>query len=164
MAESVSWTQTIFKWLAHARYNLTPSTAADNGVHELQCDSKGAVHVRVVGEGAEPGTVGSSSWTRTTSAIDRLSVKTASGKLLHVEGCNSSGSPFYIQVHDTPGTPTNGAIPVLSFAVPASGGVFSWDLPRGRSFTTGIHIIASTTMATLTIDASAAFFMAAEFV
>lgn len=165
MAESVSWTSTIFKWLAHARYNLTPSTAADNGVHELQCDSKGALHVRIQAEGPESGTSGASSWSPpATNAYEyRRAVKASAGILRHIEGFNNGASTRYFQVFDSPTEPSANTVPKLCFSVAANTN-FSWDLARGRSFTTGIYVGVSTDGTGYVVDAAATFFFVAEYV
>ena len=83
-----------------------------------------------------------------------LVVKASAGVLHKVTGVNTLGSTQYIQVHNATSLPADGAVPAVCIAV-ATGATFDIDFgPRGRTFSTGIVVSNSTTVATKTIGSA----------
>ena len=65
--------------------------------------------------------------------------------LTQVGGFNPTAAQLYVLIFNTIAVPAAGAIPVMSFQVPANGN-FAWEPSRdGRSFTTGISFAVSIT-------------------
>jgi len=94
----------------------------------------------------------------TTAAVAAsLVIKGSAGKLFSIRGVNSSGSAQYIQVHDASSLPADTAVPKTVHYV-AAGAAFSIDYLQGRSFTTGIVVCNSSTLATKTIGAADCWF------
>jgi len=95
----------------------------------------------------------------TTQYVSSLVAKTSAGTLYSITGFNSKTSSQFIQVHNAASLPSNGAVPVLIFIVPASSN-FSLDLtPYGRYFSPGgITVCNSSTGPTLTVGSSDCWF------
>lgn len=90
----------------------------------------------------------------TTALAASLVVKASAGVLYKVTGVNTLGSTQYIQVHNATSLPADGAVPAVCIAV-ATGATFDIDFgPRGRTFSAGIVVSNSTTVATKTIGSA----------
>ncbi|WP_394845200.1 hypothetical protein LZC95_50260 [Pendulispora brunnea] len=159
--ESESWLRTIFRFLAFARYQASPPTLADNDVGEVQCDSRGALHVRVVAEGPETGAT-RSKWSDALRYEARRVVTTFPAKLHMLLGFNAGAATRFVLVFDTFVEPVADTIPKFAFPV-ESGQPFSLTLPRGREFGLGIFVAASTSGDKYTPDAGAQFHFVAEY-
>ena len=85
-------------------------------------------------------------------------VKAGPGYLFGFTVYNSKGSGQFIQVHDSPVLPAEGAVPevVVDIATVVAKGV-QW-LPLGRSFLRGIYLVNSSTAPTKTIGSADCFF------
>ena len=100
------------------------------------------------------------SWTRfqNLGANATLNVKATPGSVKSIYCHNLNASARYIQIHKTATTPAGGAVPELSFLVPANGVVLidgSYLGENGYYCTTGIAFAFSTTEATYTAGAAA---------
>jgi len=164
MLLSEAFASTIFQWLARFRFRATPTTIADGQLGEAACDSKGALHVRVVATGPESGALGAASYSNPAGAayeFERV-VKGSPGTLYALRGHNGSANDRWIQVFNSTTVPSNTAVPFESIKVLA-GQNFSLDIPEGRAFATGIAVAVSTTGDELTKDASGLFFFVARY-
>ena len=83
------------------------------------------------------------------------------GRLYQAFGFNSKSTSRYLMFFDSVVPPANGTPAWLCLDMPGRG-TFSVDLERPRTFLDGLSWAVSTTPGTLTIDASAAFWMQAE--
>lgn len=82
-----------------------------------------------------------------------LNVKATAGNVYAIHCQNTNAAIRYIQIHNTATTPGGGAVPLLSFAIPASSSVtITHDLlvAGGVYFSTGIAFAFSTTLGTYT--------------
>ncbi len=96
----------------------------------------------------------------TTALATSLIIKASPGTLISLCGYNSKASAQFIQLHNTTSLPSDAAIPIYSFTVPAASN-FSLDVPVfGIPFTTGIVTCNSSTVATKTIGAADCWFTA----
>lgn len=100
------------------------------------------------------------SWTRfqNLGANSTLNVKSSAGNVFSVYCHNIGGTAGYLQLHRTATTPGGGAVPYLTYLVPAGGTLFldSTDLgANGHNMTTGIAFAVSSTEATYTADTAA---------
>lgn len=76
-----------------------------------------------------------------TAYSANLVVKASGGVLQRLIGYNSFTNSQFVQIFNLAGAPSNGAVPVLIFTVPA-GGNFSLDFPNGGlPLATGIVLI-----------------------
>lgn len=89
----------------------------------------------------------------TTANANSLVVKAVTGKLYGLTGRNGKSSSQFIQVHDAAALPSDGAVPEITFEVPATT-PFSLDYNVGREFQVGIVICNSSTAATKTIGSA----------
>ena len=81
---------------------------------------------------------------------------TGKGKILRAVVTNTTGTAGFLQVHDALTLPDDGAVPVFSVQIPASGSAVIEDLHCA----TGAVLAISTTAGTLTISTNNAFFSA----
>ena len=93
----------------------------------------------------------------TTALAASLVVKAAAGTLYGLTGDNNRSSEQFIQIHDAASLPSNGAVPVIVFRVPATTS-FSLDYKKGREFQVGIVVSNSSTEATKTIGSDDCWF------
>lgn len=93
-------------------------------------------------------------------ALEASRIISATGANLQEIACtNTSASAVYCQVYNTATVPADTAVPVLSFAVPASSSA-SYDNQQGIVFDTGICVAISTTAHVKTIATAVATFFA----
>lgn len=152
-----------------ADYNSTPITLTNGQVGTLQVDANGYLKVR---EQYQPGSedntngnsaviekllAGVSTYAPTIftnfGANATLNVKATAGNVYSIYCQNTNAAVRYIQIHNTATTPGGGAVPLLSFAIPATSSVFiSHDMlvAGGVYFSTGIAFAFSTTSGTYT--------------
>lgn len=82
-----------------------------------------------------------------------LNVKATPGNVVSVYCVNLNAAIRYLQLHNTATTPGGAAVPLMTFAIPASGSiVFGTDFftQAGMNFSTGIAFAFSTTQGTYT--------------
>ncbi len=87
-----------------------------------------------------------------------LNVKAGAGNVYSIHAQNTNAAIRYIQIHNTATTPAGGAVPLVSFAIPAASfkDIDHKMLPAGGVYcSTGIAFAISTTLATYTASATA---------
>ena len=115
----------------------------------MQFDSAGALRVTT--------TAASPSAFVNFSTATSFNLKGSSGSLVSVNVSNSNATVRYLQVHNTAVAPTAGAVPILSFPIPAGtaaapavlvldNGFFG----EGLSMATGVSLAVSSTLGTYT--------------
>lgn len=156
------------------RYNATPPTLTDGNVVVLQGDVNGLLKTREGYQaGAEDNTNGnfsviekllagvstySPSVFTNFGANATLNVKASAGNVYAIDCQNTNAAIRYIQLHNTTTTPAGGAVPLLSFAIPASSSrTITHDtlVAGGANFSTGIAFAFSTTLGTYTAGTAA---------
>lgn len=88
------------------------------------------------------------------AAATNLVVKAAPGTLYGFTVYNAKASAQFIQLHDATALPSDTAVPVLSLAVAATSNLVVDLGVRGKSFSTGIVICNSSTVATKTVGSA----------
>lgn len=87
-------------------------------------------------------------------------LKAAAGSLISLVGYNSKTNAQFIQLFDSATVPADGAIPILTFTVPAQSN-FSLDIPlTGLPCASGISVSNSSTGPTKTIGSADCYFTA----
>lgn len=84
-------------------------------------------------------------------------IKASAGDLYAIRATNSNAAIRYLQLHDKATDPIAGEVPVLSFAIPATGSIeigSNW-LSPSEHFEDGIAFAISTTAGTFTDSATA---------
>lgn len=155
--------------LVGGEYNATPETYSDNDAARLQVDVNGYLKVREQYQpGSEDNTNGNSAIIEKLlsgvstyaptlftnfGANATLNVKATAGNVYALHCQNTNAAVRYIQLHNTATTPGGGAVPLLSFAIPASSSVVidhELLVAGGAYFSTGIAFAFSTTLGTYT--------------
>jgi len=154
------------------KVNVTPPTFQDGDRADLQSDINGNAKTReqyaTTGEdnvngvnavAIRPLATSTYSWSLFTNfgANATLNVKASTGNIKSVYCHNLNAAVRYLQLHNTATTPGGGAVPLLTFLVPATGvvvldGQFFGE--NGFNFTTGIAFAFSTTEGTYTAGAA----------
>lgn len=161
-----AWTTQVFNFLVQGQYSTAPPAISPGSTGPLLMDNQGRLVVVVNAPGSAPSTGlsgGTTSWYDTVALAATGTVKGSAGTLFQLFATNNGTSTFFLQVHDTVGAPTAGAIPRFSFPL-TPGQVMSVDLARGRAFANGINWVNSTTSATYTATASNTFWVNAEYI
>lgn len=139
-----SFLELLFKWLGHARYNLTPVVVSDGELAEFQADSRGALRTttKVV-----------TTYTKPTTLAASAIVHTAPCRLVELHAENSSASDRYLQLFDGTTLPVDGTAPHYCVKIPA-GGQISLTFEAEFLFESGLVWCTSSTRATKTIAAA----------
>lgn len=156
----MAWLDTVFKFISYARYNTITPALTNGQTSELQCGSDGRLLVNT----QATNTLWSDSG---VSSAERV-VKASAGKIHQIFGRNTGAADKFIFVfnHALSGAsrPTNGSTANIFVPVKVKAGeAFSIDLPRSRSFASGLYWGVSSTDATFTYDATGTFAVAAEY-
>lgn len=156
-----------------AIYNSSAPTLTNGQVGLLQSNSSGALNIDetlspqaednvngVYAEAIKPLPVSTYSWTlfQNLGANATLNVKASAGSIKSIYCHNISASIAYIQIHKTATTPGGGAVPALTYLVPASGVTIIDGQVLGENgyfCTTGIAFAYSTTESTYTAGTAA---------
>jgi hypothetical protein len=159
---AAAWLTNVFNFLAGGQYNASLTPVSSGQSQPLDADAYGRLRT-IPGQpvaGVDYGT----SWMDSSALVNSMVVKVGAGNVLQVIGFNDSGSNVYLQLFNATSLPGNGTAPRYSFKIAANAN-FSLDLTaRARPFATGIVLAGSTTPATLTVTASPALWMNAEYV
>jgi hypothetical protein len=154
----MGWETAIFNWLGSGRYNATPPTLAPGSLGEFQLDANGSLKVRF----ADPVV----QWVDPTSLAAGGVIKSSAGSLYQLFGSNEGSNKTWVQVFDATSVPNGGEggpTPIFTIPVEAQA-TFSLELPRGRSFASGIVWAASSSPALLSRDMYAQIWANAEYV
>lgn len=154
--------------IVEVKYESTQSSVATGGVKQLQGDQYGNLRNQemyspqyedntnaLATVAVKPLAVSTYSWTlfQNLAANATLNVKATPGNVRSVYCHNINAAARYIQLHNTATTPGGGAVPLLTFLVPASSAIFiGADIlgDHGVNFSTGIAFAFSTTEGTYT--------------
>lgn len=158
----MAWLNNVFNFLAGGQYTQAPVAVTTGTTAPLLIDAYGRLVTVSVGAGTPVATGGSSFYDTTVLAPSGV-IKASSGSLYLVVGANESANKRWLMLFNATSLPVNGTAPVYQFPVPTLA-PFSLDLPRGRTFSTGIVWAASSTAATLTVDVATPFWLNAEYV
>lgn len=139
-----SFLELLFKWLGHARYNLTPSVVADGELAELQADSRGALRTNPKVK---------TTYTKPTALAASAIVHTAPCRLVELHAENASASDRFLQIFDGTTLPTDGTAPHYCVKIPA-GGQISLTFDTELTLASGMVWCTSSTRATKTIAAA----------
>lgn len=159
--------------LPWAVYHSSPTVRTTGQGGPLEANTAGALNVDetmaaqaednvngVFAEAIKPLATATYSWTlfQNLGANATLNVKSTAGSIKSIYCHNLAASPTYIQIHKTATTPAGGAVPALTFLVPAGGvalidSAFLGD--NGYFCTTGIAFAYSTTEFTFTAATAA---------
>lgn len=145
----MAWSNVMFRWDAHARYQQTLPTLADGELGELQLDQRGRLRVAV--EATVNPIAENSTRLIPTAAAASGQIAAAQANLLELVGHSETSTACYLMLFDQTGAPLNGATPKQKFRIPADCPLFSIDLrSKPASYTNGIRWAASSTAGTLT--------------
>lgn len=151
----------VFKWLAHARYNVTTPTYSDGDQAELQTTSSGRLKVDAV-LGADDG---AKLWSLSGAATSERIVKASSGKLFRVLASNPGASVAYLFLYNSATRPTNGStaaiVPPIAIAAGSDATVDLQIDPY--DCTVGIYWGASSTHDDFTYDNTATLLVSVRY-
>lgn len=95
---------------------------------------------------------------RSSAALEASNIASAAGgSLISLTGYNSKASAQFIQVHNSATVPANGAVPIVTFTVPATSN-FSLNFTTPMAFGAGIVVCNSSTATTKTLGSADCFF------
>lgn len=156
----MSWSTTVFNFLAKARFNTITPSLQNGDLCEVQMDANGRLLVST-----QPV---NTSWSDGGPAVAEKVIKGSAGKVHQIFGRNTGASDRFIFIfnHAAGGVsrPANGSTAALFVPVKVKAGeAFSIDLPRARAFSVGLYFAISSTDATLTYDSTGTFVVAAEY-
>lgn len=96
---------------------------------------------------------------KTTAALAAsLVVKANQGKLYGLSVSNTNAAAQFIQIFDASTLPANGAVPLISFSVPATSAGSVYFGSVGRAFEQGIVVCNSSTQGSKTIGSADCIF------
>lgn len=140
----MAWSDLIFRWLAHGKFNTSPPTLANGDVGEFQLDSVGNLRVTVTDADAP------ASYREPTGIEIEAVVKVSSGHLWGIDGFNAGASLVWLFVFNATSVPGDGATSaIVRIAIPANT-QFSYRPPKKKAFSTGLCFAVSTTKNVLT--------------
>lgn len=102
-------------------------------------------------------TAGLDFYAGTPASVSSLLARPNAATCFQVQAQNHSGGDRYLQIFDATALPVNTSIPIYSYLVPDRN-LIAISLPGfppaiGRNFNTGIFLVWSTTLSTLTLAA-----------
>lgn len=164
-----NWTDTIFKFIGHSRYNSALPSVGSGSASELQCDSSGRLIVSVGADTALKSSL--TTWqkapnTGSAGLSKRAFTLTATKRVRRVIVSSGYGTARYFQLHDLLATTdlSGSSIPLFSTYISANGN-YAYDFGEpGLSLSLGLVWVVSTTLNVNTEDASALFLAWAEVV
>lgn len=152
----MAWTDTVFKFLAMARYNAVLPSLTNGASADFQCDASGRL---LVNAGAI-----NTTWADGGASVAERQVKASAGRLWQIFGRNTGGSPLWIFIFNATARPANGSTAALFVPIRvAAGESFSVVLDRARAFSTGLYWGISSTDATFTYASGGTFVVSAEY-
>ncbi len=156
----MAWLDTVFKFIGLARYNTVTPALTNGQTSELQCGSDGRLLVNT----QATNTV----WSDAGASTSEKVIKASAGKVYQIFGRNTGATAKYIFIfnHAASGgsRPTNTSTAEMFVPIKVNAGEsFSLELPRPRSFATGLYWGISSTDASFTYDSGGTFTVAAEY-
>jgi hypothetical protein len=130
----------------------------DNSGREPSVDPYGALWVRIAGGSPAPTNYASKALYRSAALLASGLVYTGSCDMLEFYGFKDGSISGYIHRFDAVALPANGVVPLIVIPVKTTDTIFSLSQPplnlAAAMFTNGIFFAASSTIATLTYDAT----------
>jgi len=147
----MAWSNVVFRWSAHARYQDTPPTLADGELGELQADVNGCLKVAVVSTVEPEAAAAVRSIPASGLALTNGVIASAAAELIEVQGHSETNTACYLMFFDSTGAPTLGAVPKQKLRIPADCPMFSSTLNlKPAAYANGIRWGASSTPNTFT--------------
>ena len=156
-----------------AKYDSTPTARTTGQGGPLQADANGSLQINsytllsgedqtngVIATQIKPSAASTYAPTRYVNfaSSTAASVKASAGNVFSAAICNNNAAIRYLQIHNTASAPTASAVPLYTFAIPASGSIVignDFFTNAGAYFSTGIGFAVSTSAGTYTAATAA---------
>ncbi len=159
----MAWLNNVFNFLAGGQYEQSPAPLTSGATGPLLVDR----YKRLIVVAAPPGSTistGENNWYVSNSAGEyQGAVKTTPGTFFWMYGFNRGASDRFLMLFNLSSVPSDGTAPWMTPIPIISLQPFSFEMPRGRNFSTGLVWAVSTTGDTLTKDTGATVHLTTEY-